>query len=59
MFKGIDISKHNGTINWSKVKNNIDFAIIRCGYGMDQTNQDDEQYTNNIRGCIENGKQKR
>lgn len=55
MFKGIDISKHNGTINWSKVKNNIDFAIIRCGYGMDQTNQDDEQYTNNIRGCIENG----
>ena len=55
MFKGIDISKHNGTINWSKVKNNIDFAIIRCGYGMDQTNQDDEQYTNNIRDCIENG----
>ena len=55
MFKGIDISKHNGSINWSKVKNNIDFAIIRCGYGMNQANQDDEQYANNIRGCIENG----
>lgn len=55
MFKGIDVSKHNGTINWSKVKNKIDFAIIRCGYGMNQTNQDDEQYANNVRGCIENG----
>ena len=55
MYKGIDVSKHNGNINWSKVKNNINFAIIRCGYGMNQANQDDEQYVNNVRGCIENG----
>lgn len=31
--KGIDVSKHNGAIDWNAVKNaGIDFAIIRCGY---------------------------
>ena len=31
--KGIDVSKHNGNIDWNAVKNDgIDFAIIRCGY---------------------------
>ena len=30
MLKGIDVSEHNGTINWTKVKNaGINFAIIR------------------------------
>ena len=33
-LKGIDVSSHNGIINWSKVKNtDIKFAIIRAGYG--------------------------
>lgn len=37
---GIDVSYHNGTINWEKVKNSgISFAIIRCGYGSDFTSQ--------------------
>ena len=36
--KGIDISYHNGTINWDKVKNSdVDFVIIRCGYGDNYT----------------------
>ncbi|MCR5555939.1 MAG: glycoside hydrolase family 25 protein [Butyrivibrio sp.] len=31
--KGVDVSKHNGNIDWGAVKNSgIDFAIIRCGY---------------------------
>ena len=31
--KGIDVSYHNGTINWQKVKNDgVDFAFIRVGY---------------------------
>lgn len=31
--KGIDVSKHNGSIDWGAVKNaGINFAIIRCGY---------------------------
>ena len=30
MLKGIDVSQHNGTIDWTKVKNvGINFAIIR------------------------------
>lgn len=33
-LKGIDVSYHNGNINWKKVKScGIDFAIIRAGYG--------------------------
>ena len=29
----MDVSKHNGNIDWGAVKaNGIDFAIIRCGY---------------------------
>ncbi|SFB66505.1 glycoside hydrolase family 25 protein [Butyrivibrio sp. YAB3001] len=31
--KGIDVSKHNGNIDWAAVKNSgINYAIIRCGY---------------------------
>ncbi len=34
MRKGIDVSKHNGTINWEQVKKaGIEFAILRAGYG--------------------------
>ena len=30
MLKGIDVSEHNESIDWSKVKNDgINFAIIR------------------------------
>ncbi|MCR5793494.1 MAG: hypothetical protein K6G65_10025 [Lachnospiraceae bacterium] len=54
--KGVDVSYHNGTIDWEKVKaDGIDFAIIRCGYGMDQTDQDDKQWVNNAKKCSELG----
>ncbi len=29
---GIDVSHHNGKINWKKVKDEVDFAFIRVGY---------------------------
>ncbi len=29
---GIDVSKWQGKIDWSKVKNEVDFAFIRIGY---------------------------
>lgn len=52
MKKGIDISEHQGNINWEKVKSNgIDFAILRCGFGMDITAQDDSQFERNIKEC--------
>ena len=34
-FKGIDVSKWQGEINWEKVKaSGVDFAILREGYGL-------------------------
>ena len=40
--KGIDVSKWNGDIDWAKVKaTDVDYAIIRCGYGDDETSQYD------------------
>ena len=53
---GIDVSYHQGTIDWAKVKNSgVSFAIIRCGYGSNLTSQDDTQFLNNVRGAQANG----
>ena len=52
---GIDVSYAQGRIDWTKLKGKIDFAIIRCGFGGDYTNQDDSQWLNNVKGCKENG----
>ena len=52
--KIIDVSRHQGTIDWKKVKDHIDGAIIRCGYGKNIRKQDDEQFLANINGCITN-----
>lgn len=50
--KGIDVSEFQGKINWEKVKNDgIEFAILRCGYGMDFSNQDDVEYERNANEC--------
>ena len=35
----IDVSEHNGVIDWETAKNHIDGAIIRCGYGQDMASQ--------------------
>ena len=37
--QGIDVSSHQGKIDWEQVKNSAlaDYAIIRCGYGVNQT----------------------
>lgn len=51
MFKGIDVSFAQGRVDWDKLKGNIDFAIIRCGYGNNQTNQDDVQWARNVAEC--------
>lgn len=50
--KGIDVSEFQGKIDWEKVKNSgIEFAILRCGYGMDFSNQDDVEYERNANEC--------
>lgn len=49
---GIDVSHHNGEIDWEEVKNSgIDYAIIRVGYGQDIVSQDDRYFARNIAEC--------
>ena len=52
---GIDVSHHQGEIDWNQVKGNIAFAIIRCGFGDDLTSQDDRQFQRNADACEELG----
>ena len=51
--RGIDVSRHNGNIDWAAVKNSgIDFAIIRTSYGWENwDHQTDSQLINNINGA--------
>ncbi len=50
LMKGIDVSVHNGNIDWKKVKSSgIDFAILRAGYGRELSQKDarfEENYKN-------------
>ena len=52
IYKGVDISSHN-SITWSKVKpKEIDFVIIRAGYGF---NTEDKSFRTNIENSIKLG----
>lgn len=54
-FKIIDVSEHNGRIDWEQAKKYIDGVIIRCGYGMDQPDQDDKYWKRNADECTRLG----
>lgn len=47
----IDVSVHQGQITWKKVQPYIAGAILRCGYGADQPDQDDKQWARNVSEC--------
>ena len=51
----IDVSEHQGTINWDAVKGHIDGAILRCGYGDNIASQDDKQWKRNADECTRLG----
>ena len=54
--KVIDVSEHNQDIDWEKVKNSdIDFAILRVGYGNDVSYQDDKKWQYNVSECTRLG----
>lgn len=54
LTKGIDVSVHQGDIDWKKVKaDSVKFAIIRAGYGRD-ISQKDAQFEKNYAGCKSN-----
>lgn len=52
---GIDVSYAQGEIEWSVVQSQIDFAILRCGYGQDEPGQDDLMWERNAAACEELG----
>ena len=50
---GIDVSQHQGSIDWRKVKaSGIQFAMLRAGYGASTV---DGEFVRNARGCMEAG----
>ncbi|MBQ5471284.1 MAG: glycoside hydrolase family 25 protein [Treponema sp.] len=55
---GIDISRHEGEIDWKKVKNaGIEFVIMRIGWRGYQSGilHTDENFHQNIKGALEHG----
>lgn len=50
---GIDVSNHQGAIDWAKVKAaGVDYAILRCGYGEGIM---DDSFIRNVQGCKKYG----
>lgn len=52
-LKGIDVSKFQGTIDWSKVSG-INFILVRAGYGND-ISQKDPMFDTNVEGALSRG----
>ncbi len=54
-MKGIDVSEWNYDIDWERVTaTDVDYAMIRCGYGDNIESQDDKYFKQNVKGCIDN-----
>ena len=55
---GIDVSRHQGKIDWKKVANDgVEYAFIRVGFRGSSEGKmvEDEQFLNNIKGALDNG----
>lgn len=51
-YFGIDVSEHNGSINWDAAKGNIDFAILRLGWiGNRENHTLDVKFEENYNEC--------
>lgn len=48
MFNGIDVSRHQGDIDWDSVNPHIDFSMIRAGFGK---NNIDAKARRNVSEC--------
>lgn len=57
-LKGIDVSKHQGTIDWEKVADDeVSYAFLRAGFRGSSEGKlvEDEYFVENIEGALENG----
>nr|DAJ98119.1 MAG TPA: hypothetical protein [Caudoviricetes sp.] len=51
-YFGIDVSKHQGSIDWAKVAKKVDFAIIRLGWiGNNNNHTLDERWNENYKNA--------
>ena len=51
----IDVSEHQGKIDWKRVKDYVDGAILRTGYGDNLPQQDDKYFEYNVEQCEKYG----
>lgn len=52
MLKGIDVSDVQKTVDWSTAKSaGLDFAILKCGFGEDSADQDEDYFARNVSEC--------
>lgn len=58
-MKGIDISEFNGIIDFDKVVKEVDYVMIRAGFGartkLDKPAKEDKLLKKNIEGCLKVG----
>lgn len=55
-YGGIDVSSHNGDIDWQSIRHQIDFAIIRAGYSGEviengKDKYQDTKFLRNVEEC--------
>ncbi len=55
LYRGIDVSEWNGAVNFNALQGKIDFALLRCGYGSDFSQQDDSCFAHNAQACTAAG----
>ena len=48
MWKGIDVSDNQGTINWAQIPEDVDFAVLRS---VRRSGTADHQFATNLEGC--------
>ncbi len=55
-IRGVDISDNNGAVDFEALKAaEVEFVLIRCGYGSDYADQDDGEFFANVRKAKSTG----
>lgn len=58
-MKGIDISEHNGIIDFDKLKDDVDYVMVRAGFGArtkkEKSAKVDKMFKKNVEGLIKVG----
>ncbi|MCI6360544.1 MAG: glycoside hydrolase family 25 protein [Eubacterium coprostanoligenes] len=55
VYFGVDISEHNGKVDWNKVAKKVDFAILRIGWVGNNSNKMDTRFLENYKAAKKAG----